>query len=243
MKKVLIITGSVIVALALIILFVAGYFLGNVPVVSALMGTNKPKDLGVKITSANAYSGLKNIKCPTTAQDLDALQKNPKSYTTVKATLTQDEVSSLFALGDIPDFPLRVTQIKFGPNGSYAASGILDTEKLQKYLKDMGVSGEVMDQVMGFVQNSRYFTFYADGNLSISNNRPAGDIKSVKLGNIEVPHDLIQNNKASIQGFATSSLTKNGYNIRKLTISENKADVDMDRPLGSEKNWLKFVQY
>jgi hypothetical protein len=243
MKKKLIIAGSVIVGIILIAVFALGYFLGNVPVVSAMLGTNKPKDLGVKITAANAYSGLKKMNNPTTAKELEAIQKNPKSFTTIKATVTQDEVSSIYATSDIPNFPFRVTQIKFGPNGSYAASGVLDTEKLEKYIKDLGVSGEVMDQVMGFVKNAHYFTFYTEGNISIVNNQPAGEIKSVKLGNIEVPRDMLQNNKSSIQSFASSSLTKSGYNIRKLTISEGKVDIDMDRPLGSEKNYMKFVQY
>jgi hypothetical protein len=243
LKKKLIIAGSVIVVFFLIGVFVAGYFLGNVPIVSATMGTNKPKDLGVKISAENAYSGLNKMNNPTNAKELEALQKNPKSYTTVKTTLTQDEVSSIFASADIPDFPFRVTQIKLGNNGAYTASGILDTEKLQKYLKDLGVSGDIMNQVMGFVKNARYFTYYAEGNVSITNNRPTGEIKSIKLANIEIPRDILQNNKSSIQGFVTSSITKNGYNIRKLTISEGKADVDMDRPLGSEKTWLKFVQY
>jgi hypothetical protein len=242
MKKFVIIL-AVIEGLALIAFLVAGYFLGNVPVASALLGTNKAKDLGVKITADNVYAGLKNFKIPTTVNELEAIQKNPRSYTAVKTTLTQDEISSLFALGDIPDFPLRATQIKLGVDGSVQASGVLDTEKLQKYLKDMGVSGGAMDKIMGIVKTVQYINFYADGNLSIENNRLSGDIKSVKLGNIGVPDGLLQNNEAAIGDFVSKSLSKGGYNIRKLTISEGKVNLDMRRPLGSEKYWLKFVQY
>jgi hypothetical protein len=94
----LIISASVIVVLFLVVFFVAGYFLGNVPLASAMLGSNKPKDPRVKITVDNAYSGMKDLKCPTTPQEVEAIQKNPKSYTTVKATLTQDEASSLFSV-------------------------------------------------------------------------------------------------------------------------------------------------
>jgi len=242
MKKKLIIIASVIVALFLIIFFVAGYFLGNVPLASKLLGTNKSKDLGVVISVDNAYSGLKGMKCPLTPQQVTDIVNNPKIYTTVKTTLTSDEVSSILALGDIPGFPLRTTQIKFGPNGYLQASGIIDTEKLQSFLKEMGASSEVMDKVMGYVKNAKYLNFYADGNLSITNNRLSGDIGSVKIGNISLPSDVLRNSEANIAGAITGGLNKQGYNIRKLTISEGKADVDMDRPLGSVQNWLKFVQ-
>jgi hypothetical protein len=241
--KQLVMVISVLVGLVLIAFLVAGYFLGNVPVASALLGTNKPKDLGVKITTANVYAGLKDFRVPTTVKELEAIQKNPKSYTAVKTSLTQDEISSLLALGDIPDFPLRATQIKLGANGSIQASGVLDIEKLQKCLRAMGASGDVMDRVMGFVKTAKFINFYADGNLAITNNRLSGDIKSMKLGNIGVPDGLLQKNEASIRDFVSNSLSKGGYNIRKLTISEGKVDVDMHRPLGGEKNWLKFVQY
>jgi len=243
MKKKLIIAGVIIVVLFLAVFFTAGYFLGNVPLASALLGTNKPKDLGVTISIDNVYSGMKDIKCPTTPQEVEAIIKDPKSYTTVKANLTQDEVSSLFALADIPNFPLKTTQIKFGPNGSIQASGILDIDKLQEFLQDMGASGDAMDQVMNYVKNANYLTFYADGNLSITNNRLSGDINSVKIGNIGIPENLLENNEAAVGSFISSGLTKSGYNIRKLTISEGKVDVDMDRPLGSVQNWLKMVQY
>jgi hypothetical protein len=123
MKKKLIIIVSVIVAVLLIGYFVAGYFLGNVPVASKLLGTNKAKDLGVVISINNAYTGLTDIKCPLTPQGVEDVIKNPKTYTTVKTTLTSDEASSLLALGDIPGFPLRMTQVKFGPNGNIQASG------------------------------------------------------------------------------------------------------------------------
>jgi hypothetical protein len=42
MKKLLIIIG-VILAVVIVLYFVAGYFLGNLPVASNLLGTNKPR--------------------------------------------------------------------------------------------------------------------------------------------------------------------------------------------------------
>jgi hypothetical protein len=242
MKK-LIVIGSVIIVLALIIFFVAGYFLGNVPVASKLMGTNKPKDIGVVISVDNAYSGLQDMKCPLTPQGVEDIVKNPKSYTTVKTSLTSDEASSMLALGDIPGFPLRMTQFKFGPNGSVQVSGVINTEDLQKALQQGGASSETVDKVMGYVKNAKYLNFYADGNLSVKNNQVSGHFNSAKIGNINIPGDMISSIEPGIVSAVTNGLKKQGYTIRSLTISEGKVDLDMDRPLGSVQNWLKFVQY
>jgi hypothetical protein len=243
MKKKLIVIASVIILVLLIVFFAAGYFLGNVPVASKLLGTNKPKDLGVVISINNAYSGLQDMKCPLTPQGVEDVMKNPKSYTTVKTSLTSDEASSILALGDIPGFPLRMTQIKLGPNGSIQASGVINTEDLQKALKEGGASSETVDKVMGYVKSAKYLNFYADGNLSVKNNQISGHFNSAKIGNISIPGDLISSIEPGIASAVTNGLIKQGYNIRSLTISEGKVDLDMDRPLGSVQNWLKFVQY
>jgi len=241
--KKLIIALSVIIGVLLILFFVAGYFLGNIPIASKLLGTNKAKNLGVVVNMDNAYSGIKDIGSPLTPQAVKAIIDNPASYTKLKTTLTSDEASSLLAIGDVPNFPLRMAQIKFGPNGTFQTSGVVNTEELQKALKQAGVSSDTVDKVMGYVNKVKYFNFYAEGTLSITNNQITGNIKNAKIGNIGVPDDLLSKIDAGVASTVMSKVTQLGYNIRSLTISEGKVDVDMDRPLGDLNNWLKFVQY
>ncbi|MDP2183006.1 MAG: hypothetical protein Q8K99_10620 [Actinomycetota bacterium] len=54
--KALKITGVVLAVLVVAVLLIGGYF-GVVPWVSRLFGSNKPRDLGVKLTVENAYAG------------------------------------------------------------------------------------------------------------------------------------------------------------------------------------------
>jgi hypothetical protein len=241
MKK-LWITLGVIVGLGLIIFFVAGYFLGNVPVASKLLGTNKPKDLGVIISTKGAYSAFDKMNTPATAKELDAVLKNPESYTKVKTTLTQDEASSILALGKIPDFPLRLTQIKFGPGGDIQAAGVLDIAELRSFLDDVGASGDTVNKVMGYAKNLKYMNYYFEGNCSVVNNLISLQVESVKLGNISLPESLT-GEAGSLSRRISNTLTSNGYNIRKLAISEGKVELDYDRPLGSLYQWMNFVQY
>jgi hypothetical protein len=241
--KKFIIALSVIVGVLLILFFVAGYFLGNVPIASKLLGTNKPKNLGVVINMDNAYSGIKKVNCPLTGQAVKDIMANPSSYTTVKATLTSDEASSLMAIGDVPNLPVRLTQIKFGPNGTFQTSGVVNTEELQKALRSSGASSDTIDKIMGYVKKLKYFNFYAEGTLNITNNHLTGSVSTAKIGNISVPGDVLEKIDSGVASTVMNKLQQTGYSIRNLTISEGKVTLDMDRPLSDLNNWVKFAQY
>jgi hypothetical protein len=221
--------------------FVAGYFLGNLPVASKLLGTNTPRDLGVEISVDNASAGLAALKKPTTTAALDAIMKNPQSYTRVNGSLTNEQASSLVSLGDIPDFPLKFVQIKFGDSGQVEVSGVLDVVKLQSVLDDYGVSGGIVDTVMNIVKNAKWVNVYASGTLSISNNAVTSDLEKLEIGRISVPLGWVEDNTTSILNGVGNSLTSSGYNIRSMTISQGKVNFDMDRPLSSISPWLNFV--
>jgi hypothetical protein len=233
----------VLVVIGLAIFFVAGYFLGNVPIASKLLGTNKSRDLGVTLSTEAAYSALSALDKPVTADELIALRNNPSSYTSVRATLTESEASSLLAIGQIPDFPFRLTQLKFGDNGAVQASGVIDTAALQKALQDANASGEIVDKVMGIVKTAKYVNFYIDGTCSIVNNRVDATISKAEIGKIGLPVDIVQNNSASIANGVANELRSRGYNIRSMTITNGKVALDMDRPISSINPWLDMVQY
>jgi hypothetical protein len=241
MKKLLIIIG-VILAVVIVLYFVAGYFLGNLPVASNLLGTNKPKDLGIELTASSALKGIHSLNKPLTVADLESIYNNPESYTKVNASIGEEEASSLLALADLPDFPLRLVQLNFGDNGTVKASGVMDISKLQAALQDYGASGDVVDRIMGIAKTAHYMNFYAEGKCSIKNNNLNVELDKLQLGRIDLPTDFVRDNAESITGYVERSLTDAGYNIRSMTISEGKITFDMDRPVSSISPWLKFVE-
>ena len=241
MKKFLTVI-SVIAGILIVLYFVAGYFLGNLPIASALLGTNKPRDLGVKISTDSAYQGLKSLNKPLTAADLRKIAANKTAYTKVKASLSDAEASSLISLADIPNFPFKLVQMKFGDNGEVQASGVINISDLEKTLKDYGASGDVINQVMSIAKNAKWVNFYAEGTCSIKNNKITADLNTLQLGKIGLPEDLVKNNSASVASYVEGSLVKSGYNIRSMSIGQGKVNFDMDRPISSIQPWLKFVK-
>ena len=80
MKKLIVIV-SVLVVICLVVLFAAGYFLGNIPVISGLLGTNKAVDLGAEISLEQSYAGLEALKTTLALQHSlqQSLQKAVRS--------------------------------------------------------------------------------------------------------------------------------------------------------------------
>jgi hypothetical protein len=235
---------TVLFSLALVLLvglIVVAYFLGNVPVVSQLLGTNKQVDLGVRIGVDHAYEGLKKLKMPTTYDELAALASSPQSFKSVKTVLSQEEASSLVALGDIPGFPLKLTQIRFNADGTVETSGVLDTAEARAFLISNGVSADVVGQIGDYFRLAGRVNYYAKGAIKIDNNRVSLDVSSAKIGNIPVPGDL-GGYTGAIEGEVSRILVRNEFNVRTLTTTGGKVELDVDRPLSSIVPWLDFVQ-
>lgn len=230
-----------LVTMAVVVVLAAAYFLGNVPIVSGLMGTNKPVDLGVKVSVDAAYQALKNLKRPATIQELEAIVKNPQLFKSFKATLSEEQVSSFLGLGDIPDFPLRLTQFKFHQDGTVETSGLLDTALAQTFLLKNGVPNDLINQGVNYFNLAGKVTYYAKGAIKIENNKVNLNIASARIGNIPVP-DVVTKETAAIGDWVSKTLTKNEYNVRKLTVSAGKVELDADRPLSALRPWLRYVQ-
>jgi len=239
MKKAVIIIVIVLGALYL----TAGYFLGMVPGASRLMGTNKPIDLGVEISVDSAYQGLGSLGQPANVEELRKIADNPDSFGTVQTTLTEEEASSLMSLNQAADFPARLTQIKFNDDGSIESSGVIWIDRFSKFLARNGVSSAAVEKVIGYIGFMDSTTYYVKGTFSITNNNVDLDMDSLKVGRINIPIGVINDNKGSVENTISNILTNNGYTIRSLYISNGKVNVDMDQPLGSIVSWLNFVQY
>jgi len=239
MKKALIFVAIIHCALY----FTAGYFLGMVPGASRIMGTNKPIDLGVEISTDSAYQGLGVLGQPVNVEELRGIADDPDSFGTVQTTLTEEEASSLMALNQAPDFPAKMTQIKFNDDGSIESSGVIWVDRFSKFLARNGVSSNAVEKVIGYIGFMDSTTYYVKGTFSITNNNVDLHMDNIKIGRINVPMGVINDNKGSIENTISNILTNNGYTIRSLYVSNGKVNVDMDQPLGSIVSWLHFVQY
>lgn len=184
----------------LIILLVLGYF-GFVPIVSDILGTNKPKNLGVTFTekdfeSARMKTGVKYEVLTGDLKPEESLKYSGKR--SVKMELTSSELTALTYERKWRYYPLKKWTVKINEDGTVETSGQILTNKLMDCLGAFGIkppekSKEISEEIimMGAFGNlqvpeitrfynllnqiSRFIksnpSFYIKGKAKIENNK------------------------------------------------------------------------
>ena len=245
-KSVAALLGLVIVPLVLCLGAVAcAGFLGLVPGLSRVLGTNQPRDLGVELSVEQAYAGAERILIPTSSSDLEAILADPESAKRFDAKLTGDETSSLLLLGQdgIPDWPLRVVQIRFNPDGTAEASGLLRTPLAEAFLtRQLGVPAEDVAAASSAVAVVGEVPFYIAGDASVVDNHVSLTVSELELGRVTVPGSWYQGNEHVATGYIDSALARNGFHVESLEIADGTVTLNGTRPLAGLGPWLKMVQ-
>lgn len=176
MKKILI--GLVVVTL---VVLGALSYIGVAPVLSAPF--NKPKDLGVKAKPKQVYDMEKAYA------DLDETDK-----VDVDMTLTSEQVTSVFAVWELRDtnYPFKNVQVKFSPDGTGEASGIIKLPVVVSLAKSLGYSDTEINSAKKYVQFvAGDLPFYLKGTGAITNNQISMSPAQLQIGKVTVPEQIL----------------------------------------------------
>lgn len=182
-KYSIIILGILIVAGALVF----GY-LGLLPGVAAIFGSDKPRDLGVTyaekdFTSANEKSGV-------TLQSLPSSKTGEKSieYTgshPLAATFTQEEITAAINGQEWIYYPVKDAQMKFNDDGTIELSAILLKDRLGAYAKATGGNSVDTSSATKFIAGNP--PIYIKGKAEVVNDRfTIFDIQKAEVGRLDV---------------------------------------------------------
>ncbi|MCX6642028.1 MAG: hypothetical protein NTV15_01395 [Candidatus Bathyarchaeota archaeon] len=192
----------------------AGY-LGFVPGVSDVMGTNKPIDLGVD----------------NTAKDLSSIkQKLSQLYTASKPTqiqLTSNELTALLVdqAEKSESIPLLQPQVKVTETG-VQVSGILDVEKFRKITETSNISSSLKSQLettVNLVKTNP--SIYLDLSLTIQDGELQSMINLAKIGQISIPLEQLKSNTGILTEEMKQALEASGIKIQNLKTVDGKIDI------------------
>jgi hypothetical protein len=228
--------------IVVIIVVVLGLgYLGFVPGVSKMLGSDKPRDLGITYTDAD----LKSITSKNRVQRI-VLESAPdiKSIFVLKGSqaitnvFTDKEITA--RLGQESDWlfnPFTNVQIKIGENGIVEASGTVRVDRLKSYAEATGVSSTDIETISKGMDKYKVprisFPAYVKGNLSIENNRVNIDVSELHIGKIPVPKGLYSQAKRSFEDFVYERLTSGGYGslyVKSLSFSNGKMSFSGNIP-------------
>jgi len=216
MNKIKIIGAGIIGIIVLGVLVLA--YLGFVPVLSDLMGTSKPRDLGVSYSEANYASGMDKVP--------GAIVLNPEylcatcAYTStgsvaVNNSFTQEEFTAMMNKRNSTVGPLRDAQFKFNADGTVEASGLL---------VDPRITGPV----------------YVKGKIDYASGRSAAlKLDYAEMGKIPLPEDQAKIAEQIANDTIQKTFAQNpGLSITSITIEEGKVNFNGTLPKEVEGNPL-----
>lgn len=197
---------AVIVIILVIIASVAAAGIVTVPVLSSLMGTDRPADLGVKNDPAifNNVLARENVKLsgPLSNYYLGSTVKWGKAVP-MDVTMTNEELSSMMQATNSEKGALKNVQLKMGNGNQVEMSAQVD---LQKF---------------GYPLNVPVHT---KGTLTKgSGNTVKIDITEGSTGLIPIPGNFLDQGEAGLQDAVNSQLAQMpGLNIQTLDISNGQ---------------------
>lgn len=184
MKKLLIIFGLVILSLLIIAVLGVGY-LGFVPGLSSLMGTNKPRDLGVRFTEKDLHSAQEKLG-QKVVKSVSSEQLSENDGHSVETTLTQEEYTAHAQ----QIHPVSDLQIKLD-GSSFEISGRIDRSRIPAFVRTWGLANASDTETLNFVD--KYLPadpiFYIAGNGSVKNNDLTTNLTRAELGRLPVARE------------------------------------------------------
>jgi hypothetical protein len=229
-----------LIIMALVVVLGLGY-LGFIPGVSKILGSDRPKNLGITYTDAD----LKSITSKNHVQRI-VLESAPnikssfvlKGTQAIKNVFTDKEITA--RLGQESDWslnPFTDVQVKIGEDGVVEASGIVRVDRLKGYAQATGISLTGIEAISKGLDKYKIpkvsFPAYIKGNLSIENDRLNIDLSQLYLGKIPVPKALYSQAKGLFESFVYERLTSGGYGslyVKSLSFSNGKMNFSGNIP-------------
>lgn len=213
-------------ALVVIIVLVLGY-LGFVPGVSNLFGSNKPKNLGVTYTQADYDSA--HLKDGTTHTIIPSSSSPQGSIIfsgshPVNAVYTQAEITALFNDRQWEYYPLKNIQIRINADNTEEISGTVITSRLKGYAEALNLVGSnqaAIDKYLNLIPGNP--AFYAKGTVEVENGQIVNtDITDFKIGNLTLTKQVQDNLQGIISHAYTEMAAYPGFEMTTLQFSNGE---------------------
>jgi hypothetical protein len=231
--------GIAVGAIIVIAVLVLGY-LGFVPGVSNLFGSNKPRDLGVTYTSddfqtARAKTGITITKLPSTNLPSDATPEQSLKFSNQGAaniTLTQAELNALLNNRQWKNYPLSDCQLRINPDGTAEFTGILLKDRLQDYGKAVGTTKDKLKFLTNYLKYlPGNLAFYIKGTVAVTNGQIVNaNITDFQVGKLSLTGQVKDHMDRLIHLAQTKMASSHDFSIKSLKLVNGQVEFEGTLP-------------
>jgi hypothetical protein len=203
---------AVIFMILIVISVITATGIFYVPGFSEVLGTNKPRDLGVKADPAkfNALLARENVKLDGPASNY-YLGSNVRwgNAVPMDVTMTNEELSSMMQATNNEKGPLKNVQMKMGDNNQVEMSAQVDLSKfgypvnVPVYTKGTLVKGsgnsvkiDIKEGTSGIVPIPENFLNQGESGLEQAVNKQLGQMPGLKIDTLDISQGQLQFNGA-----------------------------------------------
>jgi hypothetical protein len=230
-KKLGIGVGTIIVVSVLIL----GY-LGFVPILSDLMGSTKPGDLGVKYTTADYDSAIKklNITVNTISSDEPPVDSIIISkIKPISTSLTSAELTAfLNNLANKWKFcPINNIQVLIHQDGTVELQGTLLPDRFDGFAEAIKMPDSLKNQITPYLAVIKTNPpLYMKGSFSITNGEVQSLISKIQIGKVDIPADEVQKIQTSFSTFLQNIARPPRNLLRNVSFGNGVVNIDGSMP-------------
>jgi hypothetical protein len=176
---------------------VLGY-LGFIPVLSSVMGSDKPRDLGIKYTQQQYSDYITRANEQVTTVRGNVTPENSISYSgkvDLKQSFTPEEISARLDYSKWKYMPVTNTQLRINPDGSVEFSGTVLSDRIYGFVAREGAgqySAADVKKGLDYVKLlGKNFPVYAKFKASINNNQLTESVEKIEVGRLSLPLKVV----------------------------------------------------
>jgi hypothetical protein len=236
MKKILAVILTVILALIIGGVLYLGY-LGFIPGLAALFGSDKPRDLGV------AYSAADYTSADSKAQVKIETMPSAPSIKAGLVCLGQKPVINSFSgpeltavinghSGNWKYYPVSQAQLKINADGSAEVSALLHFDRLAGYAQATGMNYTAVETVLKkFYLSPATMPIYLAGTVSVANGQVNLALSKAEIGRANVPNSLSNKYSGAVNSFFSQQVNAfPGFYIEALDFQGGKMNFKGTMP-------------
>ncbi len=203
----------IVVVIAIVIL---GY-LGFIPILSDLMGSTKPRDLGIKYTQADYDSaGVKNKVKIIVVDSAPDIQSSIICFGSqaIEASFTQEELTARINMNsqNWKYFPVKNVQVKINQDGTAESSGLLMIDNLEGFAQAIGFGDIDIQKVLSKLKFVRKeIPFYVNFTPTVSEGQANIIVKKAEIGRLAMPQDFSEQYKQEINYYISRIISSSAF--------------------------------
>lgn len=219
--------SGVLITILLISIFALS-FTGVVPVLSNFVGAGQ-KDLGLTSTPEKSKAamnivGTEIITLASVDDPKDGFRLEGKKDASF--TMDSDQISAHSNHRPWKNYPLKNVQIKIHEDGQIESSAILVISKALPYALNLGYSqAQITDAMNKYHLPAVEVPIYIKGYGSVENDQVKVDAKSVKIGGITIPNNLVSQANQEAETVLEDLIQKNSHSFHCESLTFSKGQL------------------